>query len=128
MGGIEHVGRNQHREHAERLVGLDEPHAPHIGRQVVDDVHAHGRAAAVVLFQQVGGTVLYIIEALIPVFERDPVHGTNVLHSVLTQPGDQVPADEPARSGHHYPAHAIPPRISFAVERPWRPIHTVGST
>ena len=39
LGGHQHVGADQHRQHALGLVGLDEAHAAHVGRQVVD----HGR-------------------------------------------------------------------------------------
>ena len=36
LGGDQHVGADQHRQHALGLVGLDEAHAAHVGGEVVD--------------------------------------------------------------------------------------------
>ena len=39
LGRLQQVGVDQHRQHAERLVVLDEAHPAHVGGEVVDVVH-----------------------------------------------------------------------------------------
>ena len=65
-GRLEHVGGDQHRQHAQRLVVLDEAHAAHVGGEVVDHVDAVAGALARRQVLKVGASVVDVVEALVP--------------------------------------------------------------
>ena len=90
------------REHAERLVVLDEAHAAHVGGEIIDFVRALGRCLAVFAQIQVERKIFDIIKALVPLFERLDIHGANALVSLAAQVRHQMPADKSSCAGNHH--------------------------
>ena len=68
--GHQHVRVDEDGEHAEGLVGLDEPHPAHVGRQVVHPAGAGHRLPAGVEARQVEDHVLGVRRHLVPLVER----------------------------------------------------------
>ena len=75
---MQQVRVDQHAEHAEGLVILDEPHAAHVGGEVVDDRGFFAGLLAGFLFLQVELQVLDAAEFLIPLIKRFDVDGPDV--------------------------------------------------
>ena len=94
---------DQHGEHAQGLVVLDEAHAAHVGGEVVDRARAldgvHGRRRC---RSQVGDEVLDAVGALVPLVERLDVDGADLGMAALLQGADEMAADEAAAAGDHY--------------------------
>ena len=100
LGSRQEMGVDQHREHAERLVVLDEAHAAHIGRQVVDLGRAvHGLHAGVAI-AQIEASIVGLGEHLVPLVVGLEVDRADVAMAARKQIRDQVAADEPAGPGH----------------------------
>ena len=102
----EHVGVGEHAEHAEGLVVLDEPHASHVGGQLVDvaGTAAHRAADAKVASIAIGraGEVLRGRRHLIPVFNRLDVDRPHVAGAEIEQLLDEMATDESAAACHHH--------------------------
>jgi hypothetical protein len=94
-GRDQQMGVDQHRQRALRAVGLDVPHATHVGGQIEHPRRTTGRHIAGRPLAQVEPDVLDIRKALAPLLERLDVHGPDPC-SPSTQVGDQVAADESA--------------------------------
>ena len=112
LGGDQHVGADQHRQHALRLVGLDEPHAAHVGGQVVDHLGVLGRLAAGLEQGQVAHLVLDARRLLVPLLERLHVHGADLAVTALLKHAHQMATDEATGTGddheiilRHKPLH-----------------------
>jgi hypothetical protein len=90
------VGVDQHREHAERLVVLDESHAAHVGREVVDVLRALDGLDARVVELEVEDAVVRLVGHLVPLLDRAHVHRADVGVAVREEGGDEVRADEAA--------------------------------
>ena len=99
LGRLEHVGIDQHREHAQGFVVLDKPHAAHIRREIVDFGGALGGLLAVLFQVQVQNQVVGVVENLIPLRQRLDVDGANSLVALASQFGHHGAADKPARPG-----------------------------
>ena len=97
---LQHVRIDQHGQHAQRLVVLDEAHAAHVGGQVVNLHGALGGRLAVFLEIQIEGEILDVVEALVPFVERLDVHRANVAVALLAQQRDQRAANKTARASH----------------------------
>ena len=76
-GGHEHVGVDEHAEHAEGFVVFDEAHAAHVGGELEDDVGAFGGLEAVVLVLEVEREVFDVLGDLVPLVERLDVDGAD---------------------------------------------------
>ncbi len=90
---------DQHRQHAQGLVVLDEAHAAHVGRQVVDGGGPFARRAAGVEVLQVGDDIVHFVEDLIPLVQWLDVDGPDSPIVLTPQFGDQVASDKSATSG-----------------------------
>jgi hypothetical protein len=90
---------DEHREHAVGLVGFDEAHAAHVGREVVDGVDVLDHRATVVEFRQVSlREELDALRNLVPLIERLDVSAAH-LQSVLYKRLGEVTPDKAARTG-----------------------------
>jgi hypothetical protein len=123
--GEQHVRVGEDREHAKRLVVLDEPHAPHVGRELEHLARALADLVALGTELQVGHDVLGVAVHLVPLLQRLDVHRANPC-PLLPQRGRQVTADEPPCPRHdsELSGHAGPrfPRVKTAREAlpdPW---------
>jgi hypothetical protein len=92
------VRADQHRQHAGRLVVLDEAHASHVGRQVVGFAGARAGPAAVGQVLQIQPQVFHVVETLMPFVERLAIDRPQMGVPATTQRGDQMSADKAARS------------------------------
>jgi hypothetical protein len=98
LSRLQQVSVDQHRQHAEGLIIFDEPHAAHVGGEVVDVVHAATSFVASFPFLEVGDDVLGFVEHLIPLVNRLHVDAANLM-PVLQQSSRQVTANETAAAG-----------------------------
>ena len=100
------MGVGEHAQHAEGLVVLDEPHASHVGRQLVDvaGTAAYRAADAKVAGVAIGraGEVLRCRRHLIPVFKRLDVDRPHVAGAEIEQLLDEMATDESAATCHHH--------------------------
>ena len=99
LGGDQHVGADQHRQHALGLVGLDEAHAAHVGGQVVDHPGALGGGPAGLEQGEVAHLVLDARRLLVPLAERLHVDAADLGVAALLQDANQVTADEATGAG-----------------------------
>ena len=99
LGRHQHVGADQHRQHALGLVGLDEAHAAHVGGEVVDHPGALGGGPARLEQGEVAHLVLDARGLLVPLGERLHVDGADLGMAALLQDANQVTADEATGSG-----------------------------
>src|SRR5580704_11564720 len=86
---------NQYGEHTESLIVLNEAHAAHVCREIVNLVCAVGRCFAVLLDVQIQRKVLNFPEALIPVIQRLDVHRPNSVAALFAKLGNQTPPRNP---------------------------------
>ncbi len=93
---------DQHRQHAQGAIVLDEPHATHVRRQVVNHARTTQRSIAGVLLLEVEPQVFHIWEDLVPLVDRLEVDSTNSVMTLTQEIGDQVTADEAARATHDH--------------------------
>ena len=91
---------DQHRQHAQRAVVLDEAHAAHVGCEVVHDGGVARRCLAGVLSLKIELQVLDLREALVPLVERLDIDGANLPMSLPEQVGNQMAADKSAAAAH----------------------------
>jgi hypothetical protein len=97
------VGVAEHAQHAEGLVVLDEPHASHVGRELVDiaRIATDGAADPKVAYIAISrpGEILSRWKHLMPVFERLDIDRPHVACPKFKQPLDEVTADESTATG-----------------------------
>src|SRR5688500_18468418 len=94
-----YVGIDEHRQHALRLVSLDEPHAAHVGGEVeYEACTARGLIGGGAL-AQVELPVLHVGKSLVPLVQGLDVHRADPPVAFASQLGHEVPADEPAAAG-----------------------------
>src|SRR5579884_4523918 len=84
---------DEHRQHAERLVVLDESHAAHIRRQIEHLLYPGDRFPAGVDTLQIQHAVVHASESLLPLIQRFHVYSANLVASGL-QRGNKVAANE----------------------------------
>ena len=96
--GLQQMSIDQHGQHAEGFVGLDETHAAHVSREIVELVRGGGRDLAVFPQIQIQLQIFDIVEALIPLVERLNVNRANAAVSLAAEGRDQMSTDEPARA------------------------------
>jgi hypothetical protein len=106
QGGLQHMSIDQHGQHAQRLIVLDEAHAAHVGGEVVDFVGTFGRIFAVFLEIQIEGQILDVIEALVPLVERFCVDGSDTL-ALLAKLGNQMATDEATSACYNNPSIVV---------------------
>ena len=99
LGGDQHMGAHQHRQHALGLVGLDEAHAAHVGGEVVDHRRALGGGPAGFELGEVAHLVLDARGLLVPLGERLHVDAADLGVAALLQHTDQMAADEATSAG-----------------------------
>ena len=102
LGGLEQVRVDEHREHAQGLVVLDEAHAAHVGREVEDRVGALDGGVAVALEVEIEDEVLDVGEPLVPTGLGFAVDGADAGEPLAPEIGDEVPADETAAATDNY--------------------------
>jgi hypothetical protein len=95
----QHTRADQHREHAFRLVGLDKPHAAHIGGKVEDRAHVAHRGAACRQLAQIGTNILCLWEYLMPLGDGFAVYDPDVRTSSTNKIADQMTADKSTAAG-----------------------------
>src|SRR5882724_12113317 len=98
--GDEQMGVDEHAQHAEGPVVLDEAHSPHVGGEVVNDRSVAHRAPAIGELLQVEAAVIDIREALIPTVDRLEVDRSQPRVALAPQVGDQVASDEASGATH----------------------------
>ena len=84
---------DQHGQHAQRLVALDESHAAHIGGELVDRLDAAHRLARTRQLLQIPDHVLGVRVLLIPLVERLDVRHAHAM-ALREQGTGQVAANE----------------------------------
>lgn len=92
---------NEHAQHAERLIVLDEPHAAHIGGQVETDIGALQRGEGTVAIRQVQSEILDVGEPLVPLGGRLAIHGPNRPEAALPEFGYEGATNESTGPAHH---------------------------
>ena len=60
LRGDQHVGVDQHAEHAERLVIFDEAHPAHVGGKLVDVLHAIGGGPAFIQQRKIAADIFHV--------------------------------------------------------------------
>ena len=98
-GGHEHVGIDEHAEHAEGFVVLDEAHAAHVGREIVNHFGIAADELAGVEALHVHHQIFHIAMELVPVVEGFLIDRTDVGEAFVFEKLDEVSADEAAGSG-----------------------------
>ena len=98
---MQQVGVDQHRQHAQGLVVLDEAHAAHVGGQIINVLSAGGGLDAVLAQVQIEDEVLHVVKNLIPLVERFDIHGADPGISLAAEIGDQSPSDKAPASSHY---------------------------
>jgi hypothetical protein len=88
---------DQHGEHAERFVVLDEPHTAHVRGKVIHDIDAFDRLKAGLTQIAIERQILRVAEPLIPLFNWLDIHGTNLV-ALLEEILYEMAADEPTRA------------------------------
>ncbi len=68
---------DENRQHAQSFVVLDEPHAAHIRREIVNLESALGGALAVLEDVQIELEIFDVVENLVPLFERLDINGAD---------------------------------------------------
>ncbi len=106
--GHQQVRVDERAEHAEGLVVLDEAHAAHVGREVVDARAARDRRCAGVDSAQVENHGLHAVVNLVPVVERLDVDRDDRVRARILEVLDEVAADEAARTRDEDPLSAHP--------------------
>jgi hypothetical protein len=86
---------DQHAEHAERLVVLDEAHPSHVGGEIVDFAGARDRLLACFPPPEVELQVLRLGEALMPLLQRFDIDRADA-KAVREETSSEVAADEAA--------------------------------
>ena len=69
---------DQHRQHAQRAVVLDKPHAAHVRREIVNNASALEGLLAGLLALQIQLEIFHPGKALVPFIERLDVHGARI--------------------------------------------------
>ena len=67
LGGHQHVRVDQHRQHAQGLVVLDEAHAAHVGGEVVDVADVLADLDADIKFLKVADDVFRTVGTEVPI-------------------------------------------------------------
>jgi hypothetical protein len=85
---------DQHRQHAQCLVGLDEAHATHVSGEIEDVRSPICSLSAILERAKIELTIFHIPEALVPLGGRLGVDSPDLLNAASTQVADEVSADE----------------------------------
>ncbi len=92
---------DQHAQHAERLVVLDETHAAHVGGQI----HYYGRTLHSTLADffalKIQDKILDSVRLLIPLLARLDVHGPDHIDAAIAQILYEMAADKSAPSANN---------------------------
>jgi hypothetical protein len=92
---------NEHREHAQGAIVLDEAHPAHIGGQIIDNASVLERDFAGFAPLQVQDQILDPGGDLIPVGEGFNVNGTKVGMALPFKVGDQMTANKAATATNY---------------------------
>ena len=82
-------------------MALDEPHAAHVGGEVVDDGGSLQRGDAVFTPAEIQLEVFHALVDLVPMLERLDVHRSDAGLPLPFEIGDEVPADEASSAGNN---------------------------
>ncbi len=100
LGSLQHMRIDQHRQHAQRLVVLDETHPTHVGGKVVDIVGMGECLRAGALHAQIRNRVLRVLMNLVPLIERLEVYRPDSV-ALAQQVGDEMAPDEASTAGDY---------------------------
>src|SRR5277367_335537 len=101
-GRLEHVGVDEHGEHAERFVAFDKAHAAHVGGEIVNVAGPFGDSLATRFQIQIQGEVFDAGEVLIPLTEGLNVHSPDSRAAPRAQARYETAADESAGACDDY--------------------------
>jgi len=90
------MGMDQHAEHAQGPVGLDEAHAAHVGRKIVNRTTTCDGFLASFFSLKIKHQVLDVIKLLIPFSQGPVINGPNVRMSLPAKISDQVAPNKTA--------------------------------
>src|SRR3954468_21988758 len=103
---------DQHAQHAERLIILNKSHSPHVGRQIVDLADSLTCRVTFVAQLQVGNDILYVVEHLVPLFQRFYIHAADSSVTFIAQSSDEVSPNKATTA--RYQEKFISHFVSFA--------------
>src|ERR1700689_356348 len=89
--GLQHVRVDQDGQHAQGFVVLDEAHAAHVGREVVNLVHALRGGFTIRFFVEIEGEILDVAKALIPLVDR-----ANISVALVAERRDEMATNKTA--------------------------------
>src|SRR5690349_8332627 len=99
---------DQHADHAQALVVLDEPHAAHVAGEVIDGVHPLDGLERGIAQVQIRNDVFGFRMNLIPLLERLDIDTAHLAVSLVEQFSDQMPADESAPAANNRRSFHVP--------------------
>src|ERR1700678_117364 len=100
--GLQHVRVDQDGQHAQGFVVLDEAHAAHVGREVVNLVHALRGDFTIRFFVEIEGEILDVAKALIPLVDRLNVDCANISVALVAERRDEMATNKTAGSRNDY--------------------------
>ena len=113
------VGVDQNAQHAQRLVVLDETHAAHVGRQIVNNINAADRVFACRFLAQIQVPILNIREKLIPLIQRFYIDRAH-LFALPTKVSDQMSADETSGAANYdFTRHRNVTKVTEVTRLQW---------
>src|SRR5207247_1403396 len=92
----EQIRINEDRQHAQRLMTLDEAHSSHIGRMVVDPNSSFESLETVFTVGQIELKVFNIREHLMPFANRFDIHGPKIPVTTPAVFGNEMASNETA--------------------------------
>jgi hypothetical protein len=111
---------DQRRQHACRLVRLDETHPAHVGGEIEDPRGTARGALARRPITKIELKILHVAECLKPFPDRLDVHGPDGPDTALSESAHQMTTDEPSRSRHKdrtHSSHRVPTACHLVLRR-----------
>jgi hypothetical protein len=94
--GEEQVGINQHTEHTQGFVVLDEAHAAHIGGEIVNDMSTLQRRVAIPQVFEIEDEIIDLVKDLIPIRHRFHIHRSHLSVALPKEFRDEMAPDKAA--------------------------------
>src|SRR6185369_3993485 len=99
-GAQQQVRVDQHADHAQALVQLDEPHAAHVAGQVDDDIIVLHRGRSFIAQIEIGDDVVRLRMNLVPLGGGLDVNAADFV-SAFKEVADEMSADKTAAAAHN---------------------------
>ena len=116
IGGLDHVRVDEDAAQALHAEVLDEPHAAHVGGEVVDLDGTLGRADGVGLVAQVHREALDTRHALVPLGQGLSIDGPDPGVAKVVEVARERAGDEPARPGDDDQVVTLEPTLDVGAE------------